>query len=96
MPPKQRIGRHTGGHLAQGTPTQPVRSRRQSSPAVIGETQPPPTQLPAQEAVFFDQVRDRLSFAALQPAGQDQQQHLGEPQGRSRAAAYITAGGFGP
>ena len=69
MPPKQRIGCHNGGNLAQGTPTQPVRSRGQSSPVVIGETQPPPTQLPAQEAVLFDQVGARLPFAAFEPAG---------------------------
>jgi hypothetical protein len=50
-----------------------MRSHGQSPPLIIGETQPPPAQLPAQEAVFFDQVGDRLPFAALQPASQDQQ-----------------------
>jgi hypothetical protein len=36
----------------------------------------PPTQLPAQETVLFDQVGERLPLAALQLTGQDQQEHL--------------------
>ena len=54
---------------------QPVRALGQSPPLVIGETQPPPTQLAARRG-FFDQIGHRLPFAALEPAGVDQQQHL--------------------
>jgi hypothetical protein len=61
---------------AQGAPVHPVRPRGQPASIVVGQTQPPATELPAQEAVLFDQVRQRLPRPALQPAGQHQQQHL--------------------
>jgi hypothetical protein len=76
MPAEQRVGRDDRGDLAQGVTAQAVRPRSQSPPIVIGEAQAPPTQLPAQEAVLLKQVGDRLPFAALQPAGQGQQQDL--------------------
>ena len=76
MPAEQRVGRDDRGDLAQRLTAQPVRPRGEPPPVVIGEAQAPPTQLPAQEAVFFDQIGDRLPLAALEPAGQDQQQHL--------------------
>ena len=53
-----------------------MRPRGEPPPVVIGQAQAPPTQLPAQEAILFDQIRERLPLPALQPAGQDQQQHL--------------------
>ena len=76
MPAEQRVGRDDRGDLAQRLTAQPERPHGEPPPVVIGQTQTPPTQLPAQEAVLFDQVGERLPLAALQPAGQDQQQHL--------------------
>ena len=76
MPAEQRVRGDDGGDLAQGVTAQPIRPRSQSPPIVISQPQTPPTQLPAQEAVFFDQVGDRLPFAALEPTREDQQQHL--------------------
>jgi hypothetical protein len=41
---------------------------RQSAAIVITETQSLLPELPPQEPVFFDQVRDRLPLTAIQPA----------------------------
>jgi hypothetical protein len=76
VPAEQCVRSHDRGDLAQGTTTQPVRSHSQASPIVIRQAQAPPTQLPAQETVLFDQVGERFPLAALQPTGQDQQEHL--------------------
>jgi Integrase core domain len=76
VPAEQRVRGHDRGDLAQGTTTQPVRSHSQMSPIVIRQAQAPSTQLPAQETVLFDQIGERLPLAALQPTGQDQQEHL--------------------
>jgi hypothetical protein len=34
-----------------------------------------PTQLPPQQATFFEQIRERLPFPAVQPAGDSEEQH---------------------
>jgi hypothetical protein len=76
MPPQQRIWRHDRGDLAQRPTAHPERSHREPPPIVISEAQAPPTQLPSQEAILFDQIGERLPLSAVQPAGQDHQQHL--------------------
>ena len=56
----------------------------------MSETQAPPTELPAQEEVLFDQVGDRHPFAAFQPASQDQQQHLESRRGNHGAPSAMS------
>ena len=41
-------------------------------PIVIGEPQTPPTQLPPQHSILFDQVRQHLPLLAVQTAGESQ------------------------
>jgi hypothetical protein len=65
VPPQQRVRRHTRGDLAQRATPHPDGARREPPPVVIGEAKASPTQLPSQEAVLFDQVRDRVPLPAL-------------------------------
>lgn len=76
MPAEQRVWRDDRRNLTQRPTTHPKRKYGEPPPVVIVQTQTPPTQLPAQEAVFFDQVGQRLPLPALEPAGQNQPQHL--------------------
>jgi len=52
-------------NLTERPPPQRIGARGESPPVVISEAQAPPTQLPPQKAVLFDQVSDRLPLAAL-------------------------------
>src|ERR1019366_7369202 len=71
MPPEQRIGCHNCGDLAQRPTAHPKGPHREPPSVVLGQAQTPPAQLPAQEAVLFDQIRERLPLSALEPAGED-------------------------
>ena len=61
--------------LRSTCPAQPVRPRAQLPPVVIGQAQAPPTQLPPQHPILFDQVRQYLPLLAVQPADNTQEQH---------------------
>ncbi len=75
MPAQQRVRRRDRGDLAQSrTPTRP--RSRQPAAIIVGETQPPDPKLAPQEPVLLDQVGDRPSLPALEPAGQHAQHHL--------------------
>src|SRR5215204_3648157 len=62
--------------LAQGRTAQPVGSRSNSPPVVIGEPEAPPAQLPPQDPILLDQVRQHFALPLVQPAGNREQQHL--------------------
>ena len=79
MPSEQGVRRDDRRDVAQRLPTQPVRSRGEFTPVLIGEPQAPPTHLPPQHPILFDQIREHLAFPAVQPAGDGDQQH---PEGR--------------
>ena len=49
--------------------------RGEPSPIGVGQSKAPAIQLPAQQAILFNQISDCVSLATLQPAGDDQQQH---------------------
>ena len=59
---RRRISRRTPG--------------RQPTAIVIGQAQAPRPKLAPQEPVFLEQVGDRLSLPAVQPAGQHTEHHL--------------------
>jgi hypothetical protein len=65
MPPQKRIWRHDRGDLTQRPTAHPEGSHRKPPPIVIGQMQAPPTQLPSQEAVLFEQIGERLPLSAL-------------------------------
>jgi hypothetical protein len=58
MPPQQGVRRRDRGDLPQGRTANLVRSRRQLTSILVGESQPPSAKLTSQEAVPFDEVRD--------------------------------------
>jgi hypothetical protein len=64
MPSQRRIGRHDRGDQPQESPPHPKRPHGQSSWVVISEAQAPPTHLRAQDAILFDQVRERVPLFA--------------------------------
>jgi hypothetical protein len=74
VPSQQCVRRHDRRDLTQGLPTQSVRSYSESPPVVIGQPQPPPTNLPAEEAILIDQIGERLPLAAIEPAGDGEEQ----------------------
>jgi len=76
MPAKQRIRRDDGCDLPQDPPAQTMSSGGQSSPVVIGQPQASGTELAAKQAILFHQVGENLSFASVEPTGEDEQQKL--------------------
>ena len=76
VPAEQRVRRDDRRDLAQRLPTQPVGSRGKFPPVVIGQPQPPPTQLPPQDPILLHQVRHHLPLPAVQPASDSKQQHV--------------------
>ena len=43
---------------------------RESTSFVVGEPQPPPTQLASEDSILFDEVGHALLLPAAQPSGQ--------------------------
>ena len=76
MPPQDRVRRDDRRDLTQDLPAQPMPADRQPPSIVIGELQPPATQLASKDPIFFDQIRDGLALLAIQPASQDGEHHL--------------------
>jgi hypothetical protein len=76
VPSEQRVRRDDRRDLTQCLTTQQVGSRGKRPPVVIGESEAPPTQLPPQDTILLDQVRQHLALPLVQPAGHRDQQHL--------------------
>src|SRR5437899_8654318 len=74
VPSQQRVRRDDRRDLTQGLPTQPVGPYGESPPVVIGEPQTPPTDLPSEEAILFDQIGERLPLPAIEPTGAGKEQ----------------------
>ena len=75
MPAEQRVRRDDRCDVAQRLPAQPVGRRGKSRPVVISEPHAPPTQLPPQHPILLDQIGERLTLAAVQPAEDGEEQH---------------------
>jgi hypothetical protein len=76
VPSEQRVRRDDRRDVTQGLAAQPVGSRGKPPPVVIGESEAPPTQLPPQDPILLDQVRQHFALPPVQPAGHREQQHL--------------------
>ena len=72
MPTKQRVRRDNRCDLPQDPPAQAMSSGGQSSPVVIGQSQASATELAAKQAVLFHQVGENLSFASVEPTGENE------------------------
>jgi hypothetical protein len=57
-----------------------MRSCGKPTAIIVCETEPTATELMPQEPVLFTQVRNGLSFPAVQPAGQHTQHQLQSPE----------------
>jgi hypothetical protein len=71
VPSEQGIGRDDRGHVTQCPTSQSVRKSRETPSVVMSQAKPPTTQLPTEEAILFDQIRERLTLPTKQPADQD-------------------------
>ena len=69
MPPQNRVWRNNRRDLTEATTTQSVSVPRQPPAFLIGEAEPA-THVPAEDAVFFDQVGHRLLLPLVEPADQ--------------------------
>jgi hypothetical protein len=67
VPPQQGVSRNDGRQLLQGSTTQPVRARGESTSVIIGEPQTAPAQLPSQNPILFDQIGERVPLTSIQP-----------------------------
>jgi hypothetical protein len=65
--------------IAERLPSEPVGSHREPPPIILGEAQPPPAQLPPQEAILFDEIGECFSFFAIQPGANGAKQQLQSP-----------------
>ena len=98
VPSEESVGCHYRRHLAQGRAPQPVPLYGESPPVVIRELQTASPDLPAEQAILFDQIGERLSFAAIEPAGDSNEQQPKdrdvdhEPEVISRTAFATTDG----
>ncbi len=68
MPPENRVGRDDRGDLTESATAQPVSVHRQPTAFLIGQTDPA-AQVRAEDAVFFDQIGNRLLPLVGPPAG---------------------------
>jgi hypothetical protein len=68
MPPENRVGRDDRGDLMKSATAQPVSVHCQPTPFLIGQTDPA-AQVRAKNAVFFDQIGNRLLPPVGPPTG---------------------------
>jgi hypothetical protein len=69
MPPQNRVGRHNRRDPTEATTAQSVAVPRQPPAFLIGEAEPA-THVPAEDAIFFDQVGHGLLLPLVEPADQ--------------------------
>jgi hypothetical protein len=75
MPVQQGVGGCDRRDVTKDSAAEPVGQRGEPSPVGVGQSKASAIQLPAQQAILFNQIADGISLATLQPAGDDQQQH---------------------
>src|SRR5262245_59431507 len=74
MPSEKRVRRDDRREVTEGLPTEPVGPSGESSPVGIGQAQASPTELPPQKAILCDQISQRLSLLAIEPASDGEKQ----------------------
>jgi hypothetical protein len=78
LPTQQRIGGDDGRNLAQPLAAKAECPHREPTPVMIAQLQTPAPWLPAQDTIFFEQIAECFSLAAVQPSydnGEQQLQH---------------------
>jgi hypothetical protein len=74
VPSQQRVRRDDRREVMQGLPTEPVGSHGEAPPVSGRQPQATPTDLFPQETILFDQIGERLSLPAIEPAGDGEEQ----------------------
>ena len=74
VPSQQRLRRDDRRQITQGGPPEPVGAHREPAAVIVSKPQAPSTELPPEEAILFDQIGERLSFPAIQPTGDAEEQ----------------------
>ncbi len=95
MPPKNRVGRDDRGDVTQAATAQPVSMHRQPTAFLIGQADPA-AHVPAQDAVFFDQVGHGVLLPLVEPADQRGQQQAERQRVEHGARVYTTDPISGP
>jgi hypothetical protein len=62
----------------------------ESPPVVVGEPQSPETDLPSEETILFNQVRERLPLQVIEPAGDARSNNRRTDTSITRATLYHT------
>ena len=102
MPTHQRIRGDEGGNRVQRPSPEALGLHRQSTTLIVGQPKLPATQLLFEAPVLLDQVGDNILLRPMHPAGNRQQQQLGEGASRPssghcrRSQVSRLAGGYGP
>src|SRR3954451_22041847 len=89
MPTESGVGRENRDAVAQAATAQPVPMHRQPTAFLIGEADPA-AHVSTQDAVLFDQVRDRVLLSLVKPADQRPQEHTKGERVNHGARVYTT------
>jgi hypothetical protein len=74
MPPKNRVGRNDRGDITQTATAQPMSVDGQPTAFLIGQTDPA-VHVPAQDAVFLNQICHGVLLPLVKQAGQRSEEH---------------------
>ena len=74
MPAQQRVRRDERRHVTQRCSTHAIRAYGKASPVVVRQPQAAPTDLLPQNAILFNEVGERFTLSAIQPAGEGEEQ----------------------
>src|ERR1035437_3677153 len=89
MPPQNRVGRDDRRDLTEAATAQPVSVPRQPTAFLIGQAAPA-AHVPAEDAVFFDEVGHRPLLPLVEPADQRSQEHSEEQRVEHGERVYTT------
>ena len=73
MPREQGVRRHDGPHLLQHASTECVGFRGQADSLIVGEPEPPRSELLTENAILLLQIVDDVALLLVDPAGQRDQ-----------------------
>jgi hypothetical protein len=95
MPPKNRVGRDDRGDVMQAATAEPMAMHRQPTAFRISQADPA-AHVPAQDAVFFNQVGHGVLLPPVEPADQGAEQQAERHRVEHGARAYTTDPISGP
>jgi hypothetical protein len=89
MPPKNRLGRDDRRDITQAATAQPMSVDGQATALITGQAEPA-AHVPAQDAVFFDQIGCGVLLPSVEPADQRGEQQAERDRVWHGARVYIT------